>query len=48
VRTALDEKLAWLNKFNESIVAFDKTLAELGNYIFSQIFSDGLKLKDDI
>jgi hypothetical protein len=30
VRTALDEKLAWLNKFNESIVAFDKTLAELG------------------
>ena len=31
VRTALADKLAWLNKFNESIVNFDKTLAELGN-----------------
>jgi len=29
VRKALDDKLAWLNKFNQSLVDFDKTLAEL-------------------
>lgn len=29
VRKALDDKLAWLNKFNQSIIDFDKTLAEL-------------------
>jgi len=33
VRTELDEKLAWLDNFNQSIVEYDKTATELENLV---------------
>lgn len=33
VRTGLDEKLAWLDNFNQSIIDYDKTATELENLV---------------